>query len=170
MTKRHYRNIQSLLLLFTLLVLVASFYFQYFKGLQPCPLCLMQRFCIFMLLMFGLMGLNLTSMKRGRIVSFLQSFFAVAGLFFAGRQLWLQSLPADQTPACMPGLDVLIHYFPWQDVVRALVWGAGDCAEVNWQWLGLSMPAWAACYFVIMLIASVFVFCSLGRSLDRLQR
>ena len=170
MTRTAYRTIQILLTLITLAVLIASFYFQYVKGLQPCPLCLMQRFCIFMLLMFGLMGLTLSTLKRARLVAVLQIVFAVAGVFFASRQLWLQSLPAGQTPACMPGLDVLIHYFPWQDVLRALVWGAGDCAEINWQWLGLSMPGWSLLYFLFMLVISALLFLRLKPTVNHLVR
>ena len=125
MSKRAYRTFQSLLLLLTMVVLVVTFYFQYVGGLQPCPLCLMQRFCAFLLAMFCLMGMCLSTLKRGRSVAIFQIVFAVAGLFFATRHVWLQSLPADQAPVCLPGLDVLIHYFPLHDVLHSLLWGAG---------------------------------------------
>lgn len=154
MSKRAYRRLQSLLLLATILVLWSAFYFQFVGGLHPCPLCLMQRFCAFMFAMFCLMGLCLSTRGRGRVVAIFQMLFTAAGLFFAIRQLWLQSLPAGQAPACLPGLDILIHYFPWQDVFLALFWGTGDCAEVTWTLLGLSMPAWAALYFFMMLLVS----------------
>ena len=127
MIKRTYRKIQTLLSLITLFVLFASFYFQYFLGLQPCPLCLMQ------------------------VV------ISCAGLFFSIRQLWLQSLPAGKVPACMPGLDVLIHYFPWQTVARSLFWGTGDCAQISWHMLGISMPGWSALYFLFMALTGLFL-------------
>jgi len=169
MSKRFYRNVQGLLLLLSLLVLAESFYFQYFKGLQPCPLCLMQRACVFFLTIFCLAGLCLSTLKRARLVAIVQLFFSAAGLFFATRQVWLQSLPAEQAPACMPGLDVLIRYFPWQDVLRVLVWGAGDCAEAGWSWWGLSMPVWSALYFLTLLVVSAMVFWRLGRTLEQLE-
>jgi len=147
------------------MVLGFSFYVQYLKGLEPCPLCLMQRLCVFLLLFLFLVGVSLSTLRRGRLVAVLQMLVAAGGLFFAGRQLWLQSLPAEKAPACMPGLDVLIHYFPWQDVAHALFWGAGDCAEVTWKWLGLSMPAWAAIYFLAIIITSALVFLRLGREI-----
>ena len=118
MTKLNYRRVQYILVLVTVFVLFFSLYSQYVMGLQPCPLCLMQRICVFVLL--GLMGFTLGTLLRARILSLLQCFVACAGLFFALRQLWLQSLPPGAAPACMPGLDILIHYFPWQDVARAL--------------------------------------------------
>jgi disulfide bond formation protein DsbB len=166
MTKRLFRYAQALLLLFTLFVVAASFYFQYVKGLQPCPLCIMQRASAFLIGMFCLMGMLLSTLRKGRLVTIMQMFFSAAGLFFVCRQLWLQSLPPEQTPACMPGFDILMRYFPWQDVMHALFWGAGDCAEVNWKWLNLTMPAWAGIYFVVILMSAGFMYWRLGRSLD----
>ena len=168
MSKRIYRTLQSLLLLLTLLVLGSTFYFQYIGGLQPCPLCLMQRFCALLLAMSCLMGLALSTLKRGRSVAIFQMAFAFAGLFFATRHIWLQSFPAGHSPVCLPGLDVLIHYFPWQDVLHSLLWGAGECAEVTWKWFGLSMPVWAGLYFLMMFVVSGVMYFLLGKSLVRL--
>ncbi|KTD14246.1 disulfide bond formation protein B [Legionella israelensis] len=158
MTKRVYRNIEVLLSLITLFVLGASFYFQYYKNMEPCPLCLMQRLCVFLLLFLTFVGVRLGTIKRAKLISLLKMIVSVAGIYFSGRQLWLQSLPPESTPACMPTLDVLFKYFPWQDVIRALFWGAGDCAEVSWQWLGLSMPAWTLLYFIFMLSVSILLY------------
>ena len=156
MTKIQYRRVQYLLVLITVFVLFFSLYSQYVLGLQPCPLCLMQRICVFVLL--GLMGFTLGTLKRARILSLLQCFIACAGIFFALRQLWLQSLPAGAAPACMPGLDILIKYFPWQEVARALLWGSGDCAEATWSFLGISMAGWSACYFIFMALSTLYLY------------
>ena len=156
MNKRVYRNIQNFLVLITFYILMASLYLQYFLGLHPCPLCLMQRLCLFLLL--GLMGLSPRVLTRAHVVCFIQLLISCFGLFFALRQLWLQSLPAGEAPACMPGLDVLIHYFPWQTVARALLWGSGDCGEVTWTMLGIPMPGWSALYFLFMAVISFIVF------------
>lgn len=164
-----YKRWQILLTFLSLFVLASSFYFQYVKGLQPCPLCLMQRLCVFLLFMFCFMGVAVRSLKAGKVIAWLQFFTAAGGLFFAGRQLWLQSLPAGQMPSCMPGIDVLIRYFPWKDVFRTLLWGTGECADNSWQWLGLSMPAWSALYFLFLLLASVVLYHFLRHQLWRLE-
>lgn len=166
MSKRGYRSVQILLLFITIIVLWMSFYFQWVLGLQPCPLCLMQRFCVFLLMMFFLMGLCLSTLSRGRLVAIMQIGLSVAGLFFACRQLWLQSLPIGQVPACLPGLDILIHYFPWQDLVHALFWGTGECAEVTWTFWGLTMPAWSGLYFLLMLMVSSCLYVVIQRSIS----
>lgn len=157
MSKRTYRLLQSTLFMLSVFILMASFYFQYVVGLRPCPLCMMQRIVVFFLFMFCLMGMCLSTIARGKFVGICQLFFSACGLLFATRQMWLQSLSEDQVPTCLPDLDILFRYFPWRDVVHALLWGAGDCAEVSWQWLGLTMPGWAALYFLFMFFASGFI-------------
>ncbi|ASQ45056.1 disulfide bond formation protein B [Legionella clemsonensis] len=163
MTKSSYKRWQMLLFLLSLTVLGSSFYFQYIAGLAPCPLCLMQRLCVFLLVVVGFVGLLINYLKAGKLLAVLQIGVALGGLFFAGRQLWLQSLPGDQMPACLPELDILVRYFPWRDVFHALLWGAGDCAEISWKWLGLTMPGWAALYFLFMSLTGAWIFWQLNR-------
>jgi disulfide bond formation protein DsbB len=140
-------TLQLGLLALSLIVLGLSFYLQFVKGFEPCPLCLMQRICIILIIMFGAINLYRISYKQPSLM-IMQTLWSVLGLYFASRQLWLLSLPSDQVPACMPGLTILIHYFPWQETARALFWGSGNCTEINWSWLGLSLPTWSALYFI----------------------
>lgn len=150
-------TLQSGIVTLSLLVLLASFYLQYAKGFEPCPLCLMQRICIIFILAFGLINLYRKS-ARSQALFVTQYVMALLGLYFAARQVWLLSLPSEDIPACLPGLSVLIHYFPWQDTIRALVWGSGNCTEIRWTWLGLSIPAWSIAYFVVIGVATVLAY------------
>lgn len=146
MTTLYYKNIHIASIIVTLIVILFSLYFQFVIGLDPCPLCIMQRGCVFIILVVLLISFKI---KRKLLqASVIQILFASAGLFFATRQLWLQHLPVGQIPACMPGLDILIHYFPWQAVAKSLLWGSGDCAEATWSALGITMPGWSALYFI----------------------
>lgn len=156
MNQLTYRRFQTFSAVLTLLVLFASFYFEYVQGLHPCPLCIMQRVCIFLLL--AVLSLSFRTEKRAHVISFLQIFIAGAGLFFSLRQLWLQSLPGESVPACLPGLDILIRYFPLKTVIETLFWGAGDCAEVRWLFWGVAMPGWSALYFGLMILIGCFLF------------
>lgn len=149
-----YRWQRIAIFLLSTVVLCASFYFQYVQQLQPCPLCIMQRICVILSIILAFISIYKFSSKgAGRLV-FWQIIVALGGLFFATRQLWLQSLPPDQTPACLPELNILLQYFPWQDTVHALFWGSGDCAEVKWRFLGLSMPAWTSIYFAFIVLVN----------------
>lgn len=156
MNKINFKQIQFFLVCITVLVITASFYFQYVLGLHPCPLCFMQRLCVFVLLV--LLGLSLTTIKKAHIICSVQIIIACLGLYFSLRQLWLQSLPLGTAPACMPGMDTLIRYFPWQTVMRAFLWGSTDCAEVNWRMLGITMPGWSALYFLFVILISMYLF------------
>lgn len=158
MIKNKIKSLAWLLFLSSVFMLAASFYFEFIEGMQPCPLCLMQRLCVILLLCITCSFLLTYPKRIGSKLALVNVFIALAGLYFSGRQLWLMSLPASQVPACMPGLDVLIAYFPWQTIAKALFWGAGDCAEESWRLLGIPMPGFAALYFVWMCIGSIYLF------------
>lgn len=163
MIRSYYRLWSMFLVLVTLAVLIMSFYFEYARGLNPCPLCLMQRFCVMLLLFLAGLSFYFKRSASAKKILMLQMVIASAGIFFAIRQLWLQSLPVEHTPVCLPGLGMMIHYLPWSEVAHALLLGAGDCAEITWTWLGLSMPAWSALYFLGMLLASLFCYTHLRK-------
>lgn len=156
-----FSKLQLTIFLSSLIVLMLSFYLQYGKGLEPCPLCLMQRASMIALL---LTSASLFFRKQAHPQRWLiiQGIFFVAGLFFASRQLWLMSLPAKEIPACLPGLTILLHYFPLKETFHALFWGSGDCTEIRWTFLGLSLPLWSAVYFIgmgILSFLSQYAYC-----------
>jgi len=79
------------------------------------------------------------------------------GSWVAGRQLWLQGLPEDQVPLCGPPLEYILEVFPFFDVINALFMGDGNCAEITWQFLGLSMAGWSFIFFVLFMLLCVLV-------------
>ncbi|MDF1758215.1 MAG: disulfide bond formation protein B [Legionellaceae bacterium] len=166
MKKTTYKNTQNGLLLFTILVVVSAFYLENVFDLRPCPLCIMQRFCILLLGFFCFVALGLKSLKRARFIAIIQSIFSILGLYFASRQIWLQSLPVDESQMCMPGLEALVHYFSPAVIIKAFFWGSSECSEVSWRFIGLSMPEWAAIYFSIMTAINSFLVVVLSFSLD----
>src|SRR5690606_826867 len=91
----------------------------------------------------------------GRIYGFLLALFAGTGLALAGRQLWLQSLPPDQVPACGPSVDYMLEVLPWTEVLTTAIRGTGDCAEVVWRFRGLSIPGWTAVFFSLLVVVGL---------------
>ena len=158
-----HEKIMQFIVLVTMLVLGTSFYLQYAHGLEPCPLCLMQRICTLLILIVSLTSLCIHTPARLKPFAITQIIFSVAGLYFAIRHLWIMSLADHDIPACLPGLNVLIHYFPWKDLFHALLWGSSDCTEMTWRFLGLSLPAWAGLYFLCMVAANALLFYQLYR-------
>ena len=152
-----YRVLQFTLLFLTAFVLLLSLYLEYVVGMQPCPLCLMQRLCVLLLLVFCFSSFFVVSRFKLWIVNILQIIFAGGGLFFASRQIWLQLFPSAHEAMCMPAMSLLMKYFSWNNVLKVLFWGGSDCATGVGYFLGLSMPMWSALFFIFMLLLCGFL-------------
>jgi len=138
------------------LLAIAYFYFQLHKGLDPCPLCMFQRACLVGVAVLSLIGLLLNPKKFGsKLIAFGITVFSILGLLIAGRQVWLQYLPADKVPECGPGLDFMLQTFPFMEMIQAVFQGSGECAEVKWSFLYLSMAEWMVGVFLVMTIISL---------------
>ena len=125
-------------------------------GLEPCTLCITQQFfyCLIGISSF-VSFLQNPGVTIRRVYSFFISLFAIAGIWISGRQIWLQGLPEDEVPLCGPPLEYIIDVFPFADVLNALFMGDGNCAEIPWQFLGLSMAGWSFIWFLVIFFLSV---------------
>ena len=124
---------------------------QYVQGYEACPLCIFQRVALIALgLVLLVAALHAPAGAGARAYALLGVIAAASGIGIAGRHLYLQSLPPDEVPACGPGLEYLWDTFPMLDMLRLVFTGSGECAEVNWSLLGLSMPGWVLIWFVIL--------------------
>lgn len=119
-------------------------YIQHVLGLEPCPLCVAQRVAMIATAVVFLAGALHAPRAQGRwFYAALALLTAAAGAGIAGRHVWLQSLPPDQVPACGPTLEYLMEMLPFTEVVRTLLRGDGNCAIIDWTFLGLSLPGWS---------------------------
>ena len=92
-----------------------------------------------------------------RITGVMLVIVAGLGATVSARQVWLQNLPPDQVPACGPGFDYIMDVFPLGEALAMVFEGSGECAEVVWRFLGLSMPAWVfVCLVVLGLGGLIF--------------
>ncbi len=149
------RGVFSTLFLLSAGLLGFGYYLEVAGGLEPCPLCLLQR------LFFGLIGMtSLTAVLHNaklvavRVYSALIALFSLAGAIVAGRQVWLQHLSPDQVPECGPGLSYMLETSPLGEVLLKVLKGSSDCAEVIWRFMGLSIPEWALAMFAILFLVS----------------
>lgn len=137
-------------------LLGVALYMEHVMGLMPCYLCIVQR--VFVLLT-GLVllaaGLHDPGRMGQRIYASLGALSALLGGSFSTRQLWLQSLPADQVPACGPPADYLFDALPWADALGMLLRGDGNCAQIQWTLLGISIPGWTLMAFAALLALCV---------------
>ena len=148
----------------------AALYFQYVMGLDPCPLCILQRICVIALGVVWLgAGLHNSGSVGVRVYGAMTVAIAAIGAGVAGRQVWLQHLPADQVPACGPGLEYILETFPMREALGIILRGSGDCAEVNWTFLGLSMAGWMLVVFTSFVVSGA-VLLYRGRGERRMFR
>lgn len=126
-------------------------YLQYVQRLEPCPLCYVQRgFFLLALGMFAVAALHGPGRIGALIYGILAALFAAGGFAAASRQVWLQHLPADRVPQCGPDLFFMVKNFPLGETLVKLIQGTGECAKVDWTFLGLSIAEWSLVWFVLL--------------------
>lgn len=139
---------------------------QHGLGLEPCPLCILQRVgAISLGIVFLLAAIHNAGHIGARIWGVLLLLVAGTAGSVSARHVWLQSLPADQVPACGPGMDYLLDVFGLAGGLAMVFKGSGECAEISWSLFGLSMPAWVLICFATLGVAGlVFNWRLAGRS------
>jgi disulfide bond formation protein DsbB len=137
--------------LFCVGLLATALYFQFADGLEPCPLCVSQRIMVLATALVLLAAVLHNPGRTGvRVYAVLTALTALGGASISARHVWLQHLPAEEVPACGPGLEYMFQNFPLGDTLKAMVTGTGDCAQVDWTLLGLSMPTWVLFSFLVL--------------------
>lgn len=149
-----YRLVSGLLVCASVMGMAFALYLEHVKGLQPCPLCVFQR--------VGLMGMGFVSLIAlihnpvsnavKRFYAFLATLAILWSAGVAGRHVWLQSLPPDQVPSCGPGLNYLLDALPLKSVMQQVLSGSGECAVVDWTFLGQSLPVWSLLFFIVLTL------------------
>ena len=137
-------------------LLAYAVYAQYYLRLDPCPLCIFQRIGIAALAVVFLAAAAHHPRGKGAYVyAGLVGLAALATIGVAGRHVYIQSQPPGSIPACGAPLNVLLDMFPWTQVVAKVLRGGGECAQINWTFLGLAMPAWVLICALILGIVGV---------------
>lgn len=159
-------------LLASIAALGFAYLLQYVGGLEPCPLCIFQRIAVAGVGVFCLLGVIHGAGPVGhRIYAVLATLAALAGAAIAARHVWLMHIPADQVPACGPGLDYLVQVMPLQQVMATVLRGDASCATVDGSFAGLSLPAWSLIYFLLLSVAGIAGILGLGaRRADASER
>lgn len=150
------RRIYGAVVAIVVALLAAALYYQHVEGLEPCPLCILQRIAFICVGLTALVAYLFNPGIVGRMFfGLLTALFSAAGAGVAARNIWLQHLPPDQVPECGPGLGYLIDAFPLAKALPMVLQGSGECANVAWTMLGLSIPAWALGWFLVFFMAGV---------------
>jgi len=137
-------------------LIAAALYFQHVDGLDPCPLCIFQRVAFMVMgTLFMIAALHNPKHAGMRIYGSLTSVTGLIGIAVAARHVWLQNAPEERVPECGPGLDFMIEVLPFRVMLEKVLMGSGECAEVSWTFLGISMPAWSLIWLLLLTALSV---------------
>lgn len=126
-------------------LILTALVMQYQFDMKPCALCVTQRVFIIVIGLLALIAAihNPDTFGR-RIYSLLSIISAAVGGSVSLRHIWLQNLPEDLVPACGPSLSYMFESFPISQAINLLLQGDGNCADVIFSFLGLSIPGWTA--------------------------
>jgi disulfide bond formation protein DsbB len=129
-------------------------YLQHVVGLEPCPMCIVQRYALMMVVLIS--GLTAISSKKGvhiggAVLMLISSGF---GAYVAARQSWLQLYPPEVV-SCGRDFYGMIEAFPLQRAIPMIFKGSGDCSKIDWTFLGGSIANWSFLCFVGVALLSI---------------
>jgi disulfide bond formation protein DsbB len=135
-----------------------GYYLQYARGLEPCPLCHVQRGFFYAVTVVLILGAVHGPRRTAAIVyGVVAALFAAGGAAAASRQVWLQHLPPDKVPQCGPDLFFMLENFPLGTTLQKLIQGTGECANVDWTFLGMSIAEWSLVWFVVLALYALWL-------------
>ena len=133
-----------------------ALWLQYGLGLDPCPLCSLQRMAVIAIgIVFLVAGIHNPKRLGAGVYAGLTVIIGLFGAVTAMRHVWIQSLPKDEVPACGMGLNYMLETMPLADVLAKVFKGSGECAETGWLFLGLAIPSWTLVFFLAMMVAAI---------------
>lgn len=157
------RKVLALVSLFCIALLGFGLYLQHGLGLEPCPMCIVQRYALVLVAVVA----GLTAMLRSRGAHLVGGLLTLAiagfGAFVAARQTWLQWYPPE-VASCGRDFYGMIETFPLRRAVPMIFAGGGDCAAVDWTFLGGSIANWSFLCFVAIGLAMLALLWRRGRA------
>ena len=145
----------------SLALIFVALLFEHMLLLEPCLLCYAQRACVYLVILLSLVGF----LHKNQSLIIFRSYISLAiaiivcGISLSIRQLYLQNLPPELVPTCGPDIDYLFETLPILEVFMLAIRGDGNCAEVLWSFLGISIPGWLLVAFVALFIYAMVSLC-----------
>jgi disulfide bond formation protein DsbB len=157
------RRVLALIALACVVLLAFGLYLQHVVGLEPCPMCIVQRYAMVLVAAIA----ALMAFMKSRIAwvggGVLVLLFSGFGAFVAARQSWLQWNPPE-VASCGRDFYGMIETFPLKRAIPMIFKGGGDCTKVDWTFLGGSIANWSFVWFVFFaLVALVLIARQLRR-------
>lgn len=156
MTSLNFRTWMALLASACVAMLAFGLYLQQVVGLEPCPMCIVQRYALIIVAIWAMIAS--ATAKRGIQVTgaVLLVVTSLGGAFVAARQSWLQWYPP-QEASCGRDIYGMIETFPLQRVIPMIFRGSGDCTKIDWTFLGGSIANWSFVCFCGMALVTLYL-------------
>lgn len=129
-------------------MLAFGMYLQHAQGLEPCPMCIVQRYALVLVGVFAALAALMPRPGLQKCGAVLGLVAAAGGAFTAARQSWLQWYPPE-LGSCGRDIYGMIESFPLRSAIPMIFRGSGDCSAVDWTFLGLTIANWSFVWFVI---------------------
>ena len=142
------RRLLAFIALACVALLAFGLYLQHAVGLEPCPMCIVQRYLFILVALAAGIGAILPAVAT-RWVGGLMALLSLTGAGVAARQSWLQWFPPE-IATCGRDLFGMIESFPLKRVIPMVFRGSGDCSAVDWTFLGLTIANWSFLNFVLV--------------------
>jgi disulfide bond formation protein DsbB len=135
-------------------MLAFGMYLQHVVGLNPCPMCIVQRYALIGVAVIALVGSRLTRPSWLAVWSMLMTLMAGFGAFTAARQSWIQWYPPEVV-SCGRDFYGMVENFPLQRAIPMIFKGSGDCTKVDWTFLGGSIANWSFVAFAAFALTGL---------------
>ena len=156
------RRVLALVAAACVAMLAFGMYLQHVVGLEPCPMCIVQRYALVLVAIVA--GVTAIAKSRGFLMagSGVMALLAGFGAFVAARQSFLQWYPPEEA-SCGRDFYGMIETFPLQRVIPMIFKGSGDCTKVDWTFLGLSIANWSFLCFAAIVLVGLILMARLAR-------
>ena len=154
---QHPRRVLTLVAAGCIGLLAFGMYLQHVVGLEPCPMCIVQRYALILVAIVAGVAASLSGAKGRRVGVVLMGLLALGGAFVAARQSFLQWYPPEVL-SCGRDFYGMIESFPLKRAIPMIFKGSGDCSAIDWTFLGLSIANWSfLCFAGIAALATALL-------------
>jgi len=148
------RRVLALVCAACIAMLAFGLYLQHGVGLEPCPMCIVQRYALVLVAIVA--GITALTQRQGLRVTGagVMALLSGVGAFVAARQSFLQWYPPE-IASCGRDLYGMIETFPLKRAIPMIFKGSGDCTKIDWTFLGLSIANWSFVCFVVIAVLGI---------------
>ena len=152
----HARRVFALIAAVCVALLAFGLYLQHGLGLEPCPMCIVQRYALVLIAVVaalaGATGRKSLQTTGAALLLVLAGF----GAFVAARQSWLQWYPPEVVN-CGRDFYGMVENFPLNRAIPMIFKGSGDCTKIDWTFLGGSIANWSFLAFVAFALVGLWL-------------